>query len=152
MQMEERNKPFGIESIFFFIEFTDLIVFFSFASLDRALMEAQWCLHQLQHKLQRLRLVQQYHEKRISHPLVSHTGNETAIDSSLLWISLKPFWILIINIFYLQQRTAYAGWQCKSCIKRHKPVDTNDGHNANIITNATNAGSYLGSFLSQLNI
>lgn len=38
-------------------------------------MEVQWCLHQLQHKLQRLRLVQQYHEKRISHRLVCHTGN-----------------------------------------------------------------------------
>lgn len=43
-------------------------------SFHRALMEVQWCLHQLQHKLQQLRLVQQYREKRISHRLVCHTG------------------------------------------------------------------------------
>lgn len=51
----------------------EMLLFFLLISC-RALMEVQWYLHQLQHKLQRLRLVQQYHEKRISHRLDCHTG------------------------------------------------------------------------------
>lgn len=53
--------------------FINISILFEFP-LIRALMEVQWCLHQLQHKLQQLRLVQQYREKRISHRLVCRTG------------------------------------------------------------------------------
>lgn len=109
-------------------------------------MEVQWYLHQLQHKLQRLRLVQQYHEKRISHRLDCHTGEgiepfcDFKIQIQTRSVMTNVYFSFSFSRIIFQQRTTYVGWQCKPCFKRHKSIDTNDGHNANILTNATNAG------------